>query len=136
MRGKDSQPTHAELFTAIKAICSNAIAEVEDGLGKQRDANQAAARRIAEEKRQKEEEVRLAAARKEKARQEEAWQLEQEQLDILAVERSLAAKRQALRDKEKASGNGGDSTIDDDDDNEGSEFTPDDQPVSFVSECS
>ena len=92
----DSQPIHAELFTAVKAICSNAIAEVDDGLGKQRDADQAAARRIAEEKRQKEEEVRLAAACEEKAKQEEALQLEQERLNILAVERSLTAKGRSL----------------------------------------
>jgi hypothetical protein len=148
MRGMESQPTHAELFTAVKVICSNALSEVEDGLAKQIEADQVAVKRIAEEKRREEEEAKLAAARDEKARQEKVRQLEQERLEILAVERSLAAKKQALRDAEKANGNDDinndinddddddDQDDDDDEDNEGSKSAPDDQQVSLISERS
>ena len=147
MRGMESQPTHAELFTAIKVICSNALSEVEDGLAKHINADQAVVKRIAEEKRQEEEEAKLAAARDEKARQEKVRQLEQERLEILAVEHSLAAKKQALRDTEKANGNDdinddndndndNDQDDDDNEDNEGSESAPDDQQVSLVSKHS
>jgi seryl-tRNA synthetase len=124
-----SQPIHEELFNAVKALCTGTITEVEDGLAKQRESDQVAARRLQEEQKQKAEEVRMAAEREEKERQEKAAKMEQDRREIEAVERALNAKKQALRDAEKAAGNGGDDSINDVEEEEDNDEGSNDQHV-------
>ena len=96
-----SQLIHNELFSTVKVLCTGTITEVEDRLAKQRESDQASAKRVQEEQKQKAEEVRIAAEREEKERQEKVEKMEQNQHEIEAEERTLNAKKQALCDAEK-----------------------------------
>jgi len=84
----------------------------------QKKLDEAEARRLAEEEKKREEMTRLLAEQEEKVRLEKVKQMEQDQRDIEAVERELDARKQALRDAQKAADIDDDDNDDDDDDDD------------------
>jgi hypothetical protein len=97
----------------------------------QKKLDEAEARRLAEEEKKREEMTRLLAEQEEKVRLEKVKQMEQDQRDIEAVERELDARKQALRDAQKAADIDDDDNNDDDDDDDeqDSESTAEGQQV-------
>jgi hypothetical protein len=132
-----TQLTHQDIFSAIKELCTNTISELEDALVSQRERDEAEARRVLEEQREKAEMARKAAEREEMERQERAKKIEQDRQEILATERELAAKKQALRDAEKVADDGDDNEneVDDDLDDIGSDSVVDEHVVSRFLGC-
>ena len=107
-----SQPNHRDVCSALNELCAQTASDVEAQLVEQKKLDEAEARRLAEEEKKREEMTRLLAEQEEKVRLEKVKQMEQDQRDIEAVERELDARKQALRDAQKA------ADIDDDDNND------------------
>jgi hypothetical protein len=128
-----TQLTHQDIFGAVKELCANTISEFEDALVNQRERDEAEATRVLEEQREKADIARKAAECEEMERQERAKKIEQDRRDILATERELEAKKQALRDAEMVADDGGDDEdeVDDDLDDIGSDSVVDDPVVSL-----
>lgn len=92
-----SQPTHADVFCAVGDLCVSTVTELESGLARQRDSDDAESSRLHQEERTKAEIARMGAEREERQMQEVLKKLEQDRLHIEEMERDLEAQKQALQ---------------------------------------
>jgi hypothetical protein len=103
-------------------LCISTVTELESGLARQRESDDAESRHLQQEERTKEEIARIGAEHEERELQELLKKLEQDRLHIEEMERDLEAQKQALEYAQ----NIGDDLYDDDDDDddEGNVSTP------------
>jgi len=128
-----SQPTHADLFAAANEVCTRAITDVEGGLEGQRASDAAEAIRRQEMERHEVEIAKLAAEHDAREKQERLEKMEQDRLDIEAVERDLQMRKQALHHAQQvadAHHNDDDNNNNNNNNNNGSVATPEGHPVS------
>ena len=82
---------------ALEELCTQAIADIEDRLVKQKESDEAEARRLVEEAKKREGMARLSAEKEEKERLEKLKKMAQDRQEIETAERELKAKKEALR---------------------------------------
>ena len=128
-----AQPTHVDVFSAANHLCASTITEVEGELKIQREADVEQALRRQAEERLKVEMEKIAAKHDALEEQDRLKKIEQDRLDIEAVEHELQIRKQALRDAQK-----GANTQEDDNDNDdnSSISSPDGQLVHHILICS
>src|SRR5258705_1857166 len=133
-----AQPTHADIFSATNELCASTITEIEGGLVSQHESDVAEVCRCQEEERAMAEMEQIAAERDEREKQERQKNIEQDRLDIEAVERALQAWKRVLHYEEKRDDAQDDDDSDDNDDNgddddDVSISTPEGLPVHHIS---
>ena len=122
-----SQPDHHDVLTALLNLCNNAVTECEAELEQQRASDMAEAKRLEEERKVRENEARMLAEQQEKERREKTEKMEKDRLEIEAVERDLAARKEALWNSQKGPNN----DVEDGEDEEGSKSSAEEQLVSL-----
>jgi len=131
-----AQPTHADIFSAANELCATTITEIEGGLVSQRQSDVAEACRRQEEERAMAEMEKIAAERDEREKQERQKNIEQDRLDIEAVEHVLQARKRALHYEEKRDNtqdNNNNNNNNGDDNDDVSITTPEGLPVRHIS---
>lgn len=93
---------HRDVISTLGELCTETISDVETQLTKQKASDEAEVQRLIEEEKQKVEAARLAAEQAEKDRAEKMRKVEEETRIIQAMQCDLEAKKQALRQTQKA----------------------------------
>ena len=117
------QPIHQDLKGVVTDICTQSIIEFEAKLQKQKEANEAKARRLKEEENRLKEQI-LTVEQEERVKLKRVKKVEEECQSIKATLHKLKAKKQVLRDAQRAADihdddNNDDGDNDGDDDNSG-----------------